>query len=313
MKRNNILISSLITICAAVMLLSASCAVGQADQPAGTISINTFAPASASAPAASAALPSSSVLPADSTPEITPEPTVTPPPTEEPTERPPVDSLVFNVCADTEGESVKVLCAPSKDAPEGYKDNVLANIFDNNEATYWSYRNSKLDVQLVLEFRIPVYLELLDNWWFTLDKIYYYDLYTKMAGGGFEKAVDRSENTSSDETQDRIGAGPVEAVRYDFYDNSLMNKWVQFAEVYMKGAAFGSDDFEIDYANKVIRIPGEISSEEFVAHLNLYGKIRLSLGNTADRPDTVTDASVLRVEAYKMTDDYYIEYLPSAN
>lgn len=240
----------------------------------------------------------------------TAEPTATPEPTEVPTERPDTETLKFRDYYDKDKGNIRTLCGISPDSPEGYRDHVLANLFDNDERSYWSYLNSTLDVQLTLVFSTPVYIAQLDNWWYTLNKVYYYELAVRYAGSDeFVTVLDRSKNTSSDETQDNLNSGPIVSVRYTFFDNSLLNKWVQFAEVYMKGFAFSSETYEIDYANKIVYIPEAVDADTFIAAIEFTGKCKASIGFMPDSVGTVTDASVLRLTYNKyLNDEYQVRY-----
>lgn len=248
-------------------------------------------------------------LPATPSPVVTGEPTTVPEPTEVPTERPDVSELEFREYADDIKTNIRSLCFFPDGTPEGYKEHVLANLFDDDNGTYWSYLNNNLDLQLDLHFTTPVYINRLDNWWYTLNKIYFYEVYVKIAGSDeFVRVVDRSQDSYSDETQDTINAGPVEIVRYRFYDNNMLNKWVQFAEIYMRGAAFSSDLFEIDYADKIIRIPEAMSGDDFMQGLVFNGNYKAYIGFEKDNIGTVTDASVFRFKTFDITDEYTVEY-----
>ena len=244
-------------------------------------------------------------------PTEVPTETPTPEPTEVPTERPSADDLKFVSYLDKESGSVRDLIYFNDDAEPGYKDNVLANIFDGNDRTYWSVLNTNLDLTLDLNFSVPVYINRLDNWWYTLNKIYYYKVSVKLAGSDeFTEVVDRSKKSISDETTDNINIGPVEVVRYYFYDNNMLNKWVQFAELYIRGMTFTSETFEIDYVNKIIRIPGEMSSDEFLENIRFIGTYKVWIGYVKDNTGTVSDSSILRVSVKDVKDDYLIEYIP---
>ena len=252
------------------------------------------------------------------TPEPTEEPTEvptetpTPEPTEVPTPRPAAEDLKFVNYLDKESGSVRDLCFFSDDAEPGYKDNVLANIFDSDDRTYWSVLNNNLDLTLDFNFSIPVYINRLDNWWYTLNKIYYYKVAVKLAGSDeFIEVVDRSKKSISDETTDNINIGPVKVLRYYFYDNNMLNKWVQFAELYIRGMTFSSEVFEIDFTNKIIRIPGEMSSDEFFENIRFYGTYKVSIGYEKDNTGTVTDSSILRVSCKDAKDDFLVEYISS--
>ena len=96
---------------------------------------------------------------------------------------------------------------------------------------------------------------------------------------------------------------------YYFFDNNMLNKWVQFAELYIRGMTFTSDTFEIDFVNKTVRIPGEMSSEDFLAGLKFIGTYKVSIGFIEDQVGLVTDSSVLRVSVKDVTDDFMIEYI----
>ena len=90
----------------------------------------------------------------------------------------------------------------------------------------------------------------------------------------------------------------------------MLNKWVQISDVYFRGMTFTSEQFEIDYANKIIRIPEQMSSEDFLAAINFFGYYRVNIGYTEDSVGTVTDASVLRLmSSNKLTVDFNIEYI----
>ena len=251
------------------------------------------------------------------TPAITPtefvptdSPTPTPEPTEIPTARPDIEDLKFVKVTEGENGSVRDLIYFEDGTPEGYKENVLANIFDNNDRTYWSILNEDLNLTLDMHFSVPVYINRLDNWWYTLNKVYFYSVSVKLAGSDeFIEVKDRSNNTTSDETQDNINIGPVEVLRYHFYDNSMLNKWVQFAELYIRGFAVTSESYEIDYANKIIRIPGEMSQDDFIGGLNFIGSYTVSVGYISDQKGTVTDSSVLRITVKDVTENYMIEYM----
>ncbi len=251
------------------------------------------------------------------TPEVTPTefvptepPTPTPEPTEEPTARPSVDDLKFVKVTEGENGTIRDLITFAEGSPEGYKEHVLANIFDHDDRTYWSYLNNDLNVELEMQFSVPVYIYRLDNWWYTLNKVYCYNASARLSGS--EEVVlvkDRSANTTSDETQDNISVGPVESVKYSFFDNSMLNRWVQFAELYVIGFTVTSETYEIDHAKGVIRIPGETSQDEFMEGLTLMGSYKVSIGFLPDEKGTVSDSSVLRISYKDVTADFMIEYL----
>ncbi len=308
---------ALIMFIAAALFVSCAvgCNIGDKNDPA--IDPQTLKPAT-SEPSPSgddtATTPDITEAPATDAPSEVPteEPTevITPEPTEVPTPRPETDSLKFKNYLDKENGSVRDLCYFSDDANPGYKDNVLANIFDSDDRTYWSVLNNDLDLTLDINFSVPVYINRLDNWWYTLNKIYFYKVAVKLAGSDeFTEVVDRSTKSISDETTDNINIGPVEVVRYYFFDNNMLNKWVQFAELYIRGMTFTSDTFEIDFVNKTVRIPGEMSSEDFLAGLNFIGTYKVAIGFIEDQVGLVTDSSVLRVSVKDVTDDFMIEYI----
>ncbi len=89
----------------------------------------------------------------------------------------------------------------------------------------------------------------------------------------------------------------------------MLNKWVQFAELYIRGFAVTSESYEIDYANKIIRIPGEMSQDDFIGGLNFIGSYTVSVGYISDQKGTVTDSSVLRITVKDVTENYMIEYM----
>ena len=243
-------------------------------------------------------------------PTEVPTDTPSPEPTEVPTPRPSADDLKFVNYLDKESGSVRDLCYFSDDAEPGYKDNVLANIFDSDDRTYWSVLNNNLDLTLDFNFKVPVYINRLDTWWYTLYKIYYYKVSVKLAGSDeFVEVVDRTKNTVSDETTDNINIGPVEVVRYHFYDNNMLNKWVQFAELYIRGMTFTSEEFEIDYVRKIIRIPEQMDHDEFLAKIKFIGTYKVWIGYEPDNTGTVTDSSILRVSCKDAKDDFLVEYI----
>ena len=315
-----LLLSVLAVLLSMIVLLLAGCSVGEEPDPTFknvTLPVSTDLPTDAvnTPPESETATPDPEATGTDVPTDIptetpTSEPTATPEPTAEPTERPDTETLKFKEYIEQDKGNLRSLCIISADSPEGYRDHVLANIFDNDEHSYWSYLNSTLDVQLTLEFSTPVYIAQLDNWWYTLNKVYYYELAVKYAGSDeFETVLDRSKNTSADETQDNLNAGPIVAVRYTFFDNSMLNKWVQLAEVYIKGFAFSSELYEIDHANKIIYIPEATDAGGFIESLKFTGKCKASIGFMPGETGTVTDASIFRITYNKyLTADYEIRY-----
>jgi hypothetical protein len=307
---------TILILLAAVLALSAAAGCNIDNNDPG-IDPQTLKPATAE-PSPTDAEPTASPVvtkaPETETPteEPTPEPTeiITPEPTEVPTERPGIDTLNFKSYLDKESGSVRDLCYFSDDAEPGYKENVLANIFDGDDRTYWSVLNNDLDLTLDLNFSVPVYINRLDNWWYTLNKIYFYKVAVKLAGSEeFIEVVDRSKKSISDETTDNINIGPVEVVRYYFYDNNMLNKWVQFAELYIRGVTFTSETFQIDFVNKTVRIPEAMSDEQFLENIRFIGTYRVWIGFEPDNAGLVTDSSVLRIGCKDVKDDFMIEYI----